>query len=158
MSLLRASGTSSVPLLAVLLALCLGLGVSGCSDNPHPPDETLRDSLDVGGDVWVLRVEVASRNGGEVIAPDSVEVPVGGMVEFVATDRFVHAVEFEADGLFPEGRDFLERSGQLGGPPLLEQGARFVVTFEEAPAGRYPFRVRGNHGTARGTVVVRAGR
>ena len=53
-----------------------------------------------------------------------------------------------------EQRDFLERTGQLASPPLLQQDARFVLSFREAPAGRYPFHLRGNRASGDGVVIV----
>ena len=91
---------------------------------------------------------------GEQAAPDSLEVYPSDLVQFVSTDWMVHEVVFPSDSLGPAQRDFLERTGQLASPPLLQQDARFVLSFRDAPAGRYPFRLQGNRASGDGVVIV----
>jgi hypothetical protein len=43
---------------------------------------------------------------------------------------------------------------QLRGPPLVNEGAAWVVSLADAPVGRYPFLCR-THG-ARGRIAVGA--
>lgn len=142
------------PLPGLLLVGALLAVGAGC-ESEHAPDQVLQDSLGLEGGDEVHRVSLAARDGREVATPENVEIPPGALVEFVSTDRFVHTVAFREGELSEEGVRFLEETGQLQGPPLVAPDARFVVSFREAPAGRYPFRAEGNYGTADGVIVVR---
>ena len=75
-------------------------------------------------------------------------------MQFVTTDWLVHEVHFVTDSLGPSERTFLERTGQGASPPLLQEDARFVVSFREAPPGRYAFRLEGNRAPGAGVVIV----
>lgn len=149
---MRAGGRRPGSLLVGLLLLAAS---AGCGSR-HPPDEVLRDTLGLGGSEEVHRVSLEVRDGRETAAPPTTEIAPGALVEFVSADRFVRMVEFREEGLSPEGAEFLLRTGQLRSAPLLDRDARFVVSFRDAPAGRYPYRAEGNYGTAAGVVVVRA--
>lgn len=118
------------------------------------PEQVLRDSLGLGDDDRVHRVSLTSVDNREAPDPDSVEIRVGDHVEFRTADRRVHAVGFLLDSLPPGAADFLRRTGQEGSPPLVEVDARYLVTFADAPPGRYPFSVVGNGAEGRGAVVV----
>ena len=85
-------------------------------------------------------------------ALDSVEV--GTYLQFVTSDWFVHEVLFELDSLPADARAFLERTDQTASPPLLHRDARFVVSFADAPPGRYPYRLEGNGSPGSGVLVV----
>jgi len=143
---------------AALLAWAVLL--PGCAGEPEPslrPDSLLRAELGLGDSDPVYRVSIT---GGvqEQISPASVELPPGAWLEFVTTDWRVHEVRFEADSLPEAGRTFLESSGQMASPPLVNLDQRFVVTFAGAPEARYPFVVEGNGAAVRGVVVVRSKR
>ena len=131
------------------------LAVTSCRGVPreYRPDEALRQELGLTDKDEVHRVTLT---GGEteVLDPVETEVPAGAWVEFVTADGRVHEVHFEADSLGAEARAFLERTDQMSSPPLVNEGERFVVSFRDAPQGRYPFRAEGNQGPARGVVVV----
>lgn len=73
---------------------------------------------------------------------------------FTTVDGRVHTVSFPEDSLALDATLFLERTSQLRSPPLVDRGSRFVVTFQGAPEGRYPFRSRGPGGEAWGVLVV----
>jgi plastocyanin len=141
--------------LGLLLPLLVTLG-SGCkrSDASLQPDAVLRDSLGLGGEDRVHRVRLSSPQNRETIEPAAVDVLPGDYVEFISADRRVHAVSFQLDSLSPAAADFLRGSAQESSPPLLEPEARFLVTFEGAPVGRYPFVVAGNGADARGAITV----
>ena len=117
------------------------------------PDERLQEELGVSARTETHRV---SLSGGrqESAQPAEVTVPPGALVEFVSTDSWVHEVLFELDSLAAEARAFLEDSDQVASPPMVNRDARFVVSWEGAPAGRYPFVLRGSGESARGAVVV----
>ncbi len=140
----------------LLVACALAWGSAGCGPAVPPelqPDAVLRDSLGLTSDHEVHRVLLT---GGpvEVIEPAALSVRPGVLIAFTTGDWRVHDVRFEVDSLSPEARAFLEGSGQVASPPLVNRDQRFVVTFEGAPPGRYPFLVEGNGAPARGVVVV----
>lgn len=147
-------GTRLRALLAVAPLLATVAVAAGC-DSRNPPDQVLRDSLGLEGSEEVHRVSLEVRDGAEVALPASTEIPPGALVEFVSTDRLVRMVAFREEELAEGPAGFLRRTDQLGSAPLLAPDARFVVSFREAPPGRYPFRVEGNYGTTDGVIVVR---
>lgn len=146
----RIPGPFVVPCLVLLL-------LGGCRPEVPPelrPDEVLRAELGLTDDDEVHRVHLMGEDV-EVVTPVETSVPPRAWVEFVTTDWRVHEVRFEADSLSPEAHRFLAESDQLESPPLVDRGARFVVSFHDAPEGRYPFLVEGNRAPGRGVVVVR---
>lgn len=144
-------------LLGGLLALT---GVTSCKGPPRGPalDPELVATLGLEGDEVVHTISLGGARSEETVRPDSLEIDSGDLVEFVTVDRRVHALRFPADSLGPEMRKFLEATGQDESPPLVGQGSRFVMTFENAPPGRYPFVSRGYGEEAGGTIVVRSER
>ena len=155
--LMRGRGAGLTGLRSAVSALLAGGAflMVGC-DRTDPellPDERLRAELGLTDADRVHTIEL--RTGvGEQAAPDSLEVYPSDLVQFVSTDWMVHEVAFPIDALGPAQRDFLERTGQLASPPLLQQDARFVLSFRDAPAGRYPFRLQGNRASGDGVVIV----
>ena len=143
--------------MAVGAALAMATAAA-CSRPPGPdpalqPDSVLRAELGLGDADQVHRVEI--RGGAqEQLAPAEIQVPQGHWVEFVTADWRVHEVRFEVDSLDADALDFLAGTDQVDSPPLIELGARFVVSFADAPEGRYPYLVEGNALPARGVVVV----
>lgn len=119
----------------------------------HRPDEVLRSELQLGDEDEVHRITLRA-DERERPEPSEVVVPPGAWVEFVTDDWRVHEVHFDTHGLAAEAVAFLEASDQIASPPLVDRGARFVVSFEGAPPGRYPFRIEGNGEPAYGAVVV----
>jgi plastocyanin len=95
---------------------------------------------------------IAGQADTDSIAPAGVRAQVGDAVRFTSGDHRTHAVAFDAARLDPHIREYLERTNQLRGPPLVNQGASWVVVLEDAPPGRYPFLCRSHD--ARGVVVV----
>ncbi len=139
----------------VVLALPLLLAFAAC-ETPELGNQTETLELDSGTvrlEPGVAVVDVVLRTTGEIrIEPETVRVRVGDVVIFTAGDARMHAVAFERDRLAPAAVAFLEQTGQLRSPPLLTTDARWVVSFEGAPPGRYPF-VDTSQG-ARGVVEV----
>lgn len=133
----------------------------GCRGEPprpgFPPDSVLRTELGLTDADEVHRVAIA---GGERerLDPDEVVVPPGAWVEFVSTDWRVHQLRFERDSLDAARLAFLVDSDQADSPPLVDRDARFVVSFADAPEGRYPYVVEGNGASVRGVVVVLSNR
>lgn len=141
---------------ARLAAAALIVLVSACRvpDSEPGPDDVLRRQLGLGdGDrVRTVRISGGPAERAEPALLDS--VTVGTWVQFVTDDWFVHEVAFERDSLGTDARAFLERTDQLASPPLLHQDARFVVSFADAPEGRYPYLLEGNGSPGRGVIVV----
>lgn len=141
----------------LFLGLLPGLIISGCepADPELIPDEYLQSEL---GLTPKDRIHSVSISGGtaERAEPGAVSVRVGDYLQFVSADWRVHEVMFELDSLRPAARRFLEGTGQVASPPLLQQGSRFVLSFSDAPPGRYPFSLAGNSSGGRGVVIVEA--
>jgi plastocyanin len=139
----------------ILLAVSLSPVACGPAevDLTLRPDSVLRAELGLTDSDRVHRVTLL---GGDTerIDPPSLEVEAGDWVEFVTGDWRIHEVRFDADSLTPAARDFLEGSDQMDSPPMVRRDERFVVSFAEAPEGRYPFTAAGNGAADRGVVVV----
>lgn len=136
--------------LVVLLtsASCEGIG----SDRP-----TLQldgEEVRLGEGVALHEVRLGAVRGGAALEPDTVRARVGDVVRFVAADSRTYAVAFDAAALDGGARAFLERSGQLRSPPLVESGASWIVSLEGAPPGAYAFELPGGE---RGLLLVQAG-
>jgi hypothetical protein len=86
--------------------------------------------------------------------PTRIQAALGDAVEFRTVDHRVHTLTFSLDSLTLEMRAYLESTGQTSSPPLVSRGSRFIVIFQDAPAGRYPFITEGHGGTARGVIEV----
>jgi len=142
--------------LAFVVSLWLA-ALAGCREEARapafPPDSVLRTELGLTDADEVHRVSITGGDA-ETVDPAEVTVPSGAWVEFVSTDWWVHQVRFERDSLDAARLAFLVQSDQVGSPPLVDRDARFVVSFSDAPEGRYPYVVEGNGTSARGVVVV----
>lgn len=125
--------------------------MTGC-DNLGGGDTIDLDSasVSIAGSVHEIRITGAAAT--DTIDPATLEVEVGDAVRFVVEDRRPHALAFTADRLTEPVRAYLDRTGQLRGPPLVNQGASWVVILEDAPPGSYPFHCRSHD--ARGEVTV----
>ncbi len=99
-------------------------------------------------------IVLGGRGIEEHVVPTRVVVRAGGRVVFRTADHRLHTVEFSPDGMAPDAFRFLEGSGQLRSPPLLERGTEYTVTFDGAPAGFYPFHVVGPGTRVEGAIVV----
>lgn len=137
----------------VALALAGGCSPPGAGDAHLRPDSVLRAELGLGDADRVHRITLVGGEREEV-APREVQISPGHWVEFVTADWRVHEIRFEVDSLGPEALAFMEGMDQMESPPMVERGARFVVSFRDAPEGRYPFRAEGNGDPGGGVVVV----
>lgn len=132
------------------------MAFASCGSEPPPPtDQALRDSLGIAPSRTIHRIILGGRGGAEHVVPTRLEVAGGDLVQFVNVDRRIHTVVFRSEEMSPDPRRFLERTAQLESPPLLDGGSRFVVTFQEAPPGEYPFVSEGPGGAEPGMIVVR---
>jgi len=140
-----------------LVALGAGCGGRDASDTFLRPDSVLRAELGLTDADLVYRITIL---GGprESLSPEQVELEPGAWLEFVSGDWLVHEVRFEADSLSGAPLAFVRDSDQLASPPLVDRGARYVVSFEGAPEARYPFVAEGNGAPGRGVVIVRSKR
>ncbi|MGD2120858.1 MAG: hypothetical protein PVJ76_03900 [Gemmatimonadota bacterium] len=86
--------------------------------------------------------------------PTVIQAAPGDGVEFLSVDHRVHTVEFVLDSLAPDVQAFLEATGQMASPPLVDRGSRFVLRLQNAPEGRYSFICEGHGGVAHGVVEV----
>ncbi len=129
---------------AFLLAVLLAAAPAACGERHGAAAARHRlplgaDTIDLGSDVTVHEVRLGGEPAGAGIHPDTLTARVGDVLRFVAADARGYAVTFGDSTLPPAARDFLERTRQLRGPPLISTGASWVVSLKDAPPGRYPF-------------------
>ena len=134
------------------------LALVGCGiEAKRPPDEAEEVSTDPHSEIAAV-AQVVQLSGGrdvEHVVPPHLEIEIGEWVQFVTLDRRVHTLSFVPDSLSPEAFEYLADTGQLEGPPLLARGSRFLVDFQDAPAGRYVFSSVSHGDPAFGSVTVR---
>lgn len=139
----------------VAAAALVGLALWGCGsgESELPPDARLQRELGLQPSD---RVHSVLLHGGVQgwIEPAEATVLQGDYLQFVAADSWVHELNFEADSLPAPARAFMEGLDQLVAPPMVSRGSRFVVSFVDAPPGRYPFRVEGGGPARTGVIVV----
>lgn len=145
---------------AVLLLLAVLAG-AGCDRTQPSVGQRATRTLPLGNDTLELRPDVAVRDvrlrqtpAGGAVEPETVRARPGDVVRFIAADPRGYAVAFDTAALAPQAREFLERTGQLRGPPLVATGAVWVVSLEGAPAGAYAFLSL--TADARGLLLVQA--
>lgn len=150
-----ASGRSRIGRPVVVWALLLAVSAAACEEPPLG-DRGEVIELDSGSVRLEPGVAVADvRLGGEgVLTPDTARIRVGDVIRFTAADSRAHTVAFERDRLPPAAVAFLDSTVQLRSPPLLTTGSQWIVSFEGAPAGVYPFVDIATG--ARGVVTVAA--
>ena len=141
---------------AIRIAVSAVLFVTGCRSEPDltlRPDSVLQAELGLTEEDRVYRVALT---GGEVerAEPAALSIETGAYVEFVTNDWLVHEILFDSAALTPSQRGFLERTDQMFSPPMIDRGTRYVLSFVDAPPGRYTYRLEGNGLTSRGTIVV----
>lgn len=130
------------------------LGCDGAAQDEGDPLASEAAALELPSGAELHRVTLGGRGSEEHAVPTRIVIEPGDAVEFRTVDHRVHTIKFPTDALSAEGRTFLEDSGKLSSPPLVSRGSRFVVRFEGAPPGVYPFESSGHGGTALGVVEV----
>jgi plastocyanin len=146
---LKGAGLLAFPLLVFLAPGC------GPSDGGIPdPEVQEATALGFPAGARLHRVTLRGQGAVESAVPSLIQAHPGDGVEFRTEDHRVHTVTFPPDSLAPEVHSFLESTGQLGSPPLVMQGTRFILRLQDAPPGRYPFLSEGHGGTAWGVVEV----
>jgi plastocyanin len=151
---------SSAP--ARLLSKCAGAFVlvalvaacdNGLIDKKDRTLELAGDTIDVPEGVDLHDVKVAIDAQSRDFDPDNVTASPGDYVRFTTGDSRTHAIVFElAAG---DARTFLESTGQLRSPPLVNNGASWVIALDKAPAGTYVFRCLMHQQSGQLTVAAR---
>jgi hypothetical protein len=139
--------------LALAAALLVFLSCRSEPDLTLQPDSVLRATFGLKPEDRVYRVAVS---GGEIerAEPAALSIEAGVYVEFVSTDWMVHEILFDTASLTLPQRTFLERTDQVHSPPLIDRGSRYLLSFVDAPPGRYAFRLEGNGRASQGAIVV----
>lgn len=142
--------------LTPVLALVLCVAAS-CDAPPElRPDPDLQQAYGLTPRDRVHLVTLSHRPPAEHAEPREALVRVGDWVVFQSADGFGRRVHFELDSLSAEARAWIAERELEAGPPLLTGGVRWVISFEAAPGGRYPYRVEGNRQDGRGALRVDA--
>lgn len=133
----------------------LALAVPGCGEN-RPAD--LPVVLVIEGDTvrlppGVRLIDIAVQAGSNEFEPAEPAARIGDAVRFIARDAGSHAITFDGVLLSTEALAFLERTAQLRSPPLLHEGASWILSLADAPPGNYPFRCL-THGASGRLQVV----
>ena len=151
---LRVSLSRVVKWGSVLSVGIFALHVWSCTpDNELPPDELLQAELGLTLDDRVYRV-ILTGGAAEQADPVVLLIEQDAYVEFITDDGFIHEVIFDPDSLSSDQWSFLERTDQEASPPLIERDSRYILVFEGAPFGRYPYRIEGNGNPGRGVIVL----
>lgn len=137
--------------------LFLALLAGACRGDTVEREEPVTLELDGGTvqlapGVRVIEIEIARANAGREFDPADTDARTGNVVRFIARDRRNHVIAFDAETLEPAAAAFLEATAQMSGPPLLHDGASWVVSLDGAPQGTYSY-VCLTHGD-RGSITV----
>jgi plastocyanin len=137
------------------LFLCVVLAFGCAQDGPPPRDVVRLDEGEVELAEGSRRHDIMLEGVGaqNEITPATVAAGPGDAVAFTAADGITHSVVFLGERLDSAQVAFLERTGQMRGPPLLTEGGSWIVNLTDAPAGDYPFACA-LHG---GQGVIRVG-
>ena len=137
----------------LLLAMLVWLSSCGRGDGPTS-DPELRRELGIPSETPIHRVDLSTRSDRIRLLPRAVEVRDGDVVQFVVMDYRTYLVRFDEEAMDPDRVGFLRSTGQDRPPPLVEEGARLVLTFDDAPIGSYFFDVEGGGLLASGAIHV----
>lgn len=140
------------------LAAFVVLLLSACGEPPPPPfdfEAPLREELGIADGVPIHRITLGGRGAEDRVVPSRVEGAPGDVLHVLSVDRRIQTFTFDPEGLTPEQKGFLVRTGQMGSPPLTDAGSRWVISLEGAPEGEYPFVVLGQGEPVRGVVDIR---
>ncbi len=139
----------------LIVGLASALVAVACEAPARPPsDPGLRAELGIPDETPIHRVDLGGPALGTSAVPRFLVIHPGDVVQFVVLDHRVHQVRFLEEGLGPAQLAFLRDTAQDRPPPLVEQGARLVLTFEDAPIGAYAFVVEGYGAPLRGEIRV----
>jgi plastocyanin len=130
--------------------------LGGCRDvapaNEPVVLELHGDTVTLPAGVRLVEIAVGRTEHGD-FDPARDTARAGDVVRFTARDRQTHAIVFQGETLAADAAAFLEGSGQLRGPPLLDVGASWIVSLDGAPPGDYPFHCLTHGQSGRLTVT-----
>jgi plastocyanin len=135
------------------VASCDRVGV-GTGDEGPRVIELAHDTIRLEAGVRLVEVRVRRDAQGD-FDPAHAEARTGDYVRFTAADRGGHAIGFAAGMLEPAVHEFLQRTNQMRSPPLITDGASWVLTLADAPPGEYPFHCTTHDAPGRLTVSPR---
>ncbi len=119
------------------------------------PDGVLRASLGLTDRDVVHTVQVRARGVAEIAEPSELPIEEGAWVSFQGGDTRGHVVRFDTLALSAAALSWVGQTDQAESPPLLTPASRWVVSFEGAPVGMYPFAVEGSGELGFGRIEVR---
>jgi plastocyanin len=124
--------------------ILLALSALACHKGEEPPSravlELAEDTIHLERGVALADILVRSASATTpAFQPDTIRARPGDVVRFITADRHPHAIAFETTLLTPTLEEFLRRTSPLRSPPLIVEGASWVISFANAPAGEYPF-------------------
>ena len=141
----------------LLLTMLVALPSCGRAGAPTS-DPELRSQLGIPPETPIHRIDVSTRSNRIRLLPRALEVRDGDVVQFVAIDHRIYLVRFDEETMDAAAVAFLRSTGQDRPPPLVEAGARLVLTFDAAPAGSYSFLVESGGLSASGAIHLLEGR
>lgn len=112
--------------------------------------------MGIADDIVIHRVDLSGRGDLTRVLPALTEARPGDVVQFVVLDNRVHLLRFREDRIAARGLEFLRETAQDRPPPLVERGARLVLTFQGAPEGSYYYQIEGNGAPVMGEIRVSA--
>lgn len=137
----------------------LAILVAGACEPDVPielrPDGVLRASLGLTDRDAVHIVQLRGRGVAEVAEPDELRIGPGAWVSFQGGDTRGHVVRFDTAALSPAARQWVRETDQIESPPLLTPASRWVISFDGAPEGIYPFAVEGSGAPGFGRIELR---
>lgn len=94
--------------------------------------------------VHEIRLEGDALTGVFRFVPNEISAKPGEVLRFVNQSGGPHSIGFRSDGLSPSAKAALnaampDRVGDLRGPLLVAQGARYEITVPALPPGNYEF-------------------
>jgi plastocyanin len=117
-----------------------------------------RKALDVGDDtvqlapgVVVHDVQIRA-NGSSEFEPVTTPAHPGDVIRFIDTDSRTHVIEFDEATLPGSALQLFKKKTQLRSPPLVVQGATWIISLADAPAGTYTFHCSAHGATGQLTV------
>ena len=152
--MLRVAPARPFPGCAGVSVFLLVLSLSGCKDSVRLRDEKLdigSDTIQLAPGVSVHDVQVRTHADGE-FEPANIKVRTGDVIRFKTTDARTHVLSFDETTLPPQVRDHLVSHAQLRSPPLLVEGAVWIVSLADVPHGEYSIHCQ-THGVA-GRITV----
>jgi plastocyanin len=146
-----------------LLKRCIGVFLLilplGCGDAPliggAKKDRTLElnaDTINLPSGVDLHDVALRTNQQGKDFEPAQIAAIPGDYLRFNVGDSRTHAIVFDVTE--PNARAFLERTGQLRSPPLVTNGASWVIALKDAPLGTYAFRCLTHHDAGQLTIAA----